>query len=189
MGKKLLVLDPGHLMKDSGAVDGIGPQDSINSVESWINKDIVKRVAALLSPHFIVKITTDLTKDFSPRGRADIINRLKPALFVSIHCNAAGNPKARGVEAWVKDLSSPVFGLANEVVKDLAVNISTVDRGIKVISQRPQTITILKEANFPGFLLEMGFISNPKEEKEIHAKKDLIAASIATNIINWGRVK
>ena len=60
------------------------------------------RVARRLKrdPSIRVLLTRREDQTLSLRQRAEIANRLKPAVFVSIHVNASSNPAAKGVETY-----------------------------------------------------------------------------------------
>jgi N-acetylmuramoyl-L-alanine amidase len=94
---KTLVLDPGHGGKDPGAHYG-------NVKE----KDIVLKVALmtgrLINQQFPdVKVIYTRDKDVFPAlyERAEIANKNKADLFISIHANANKNPAAYGTETYI----------------------------------------------------------------------------------------
>jgi N-acetylmuramoyl-L-alanine amidase len=94
---KTIVLDPGHGGKDPGAHYG-------NVKE----KDIVLKVALmtgrLINQQFPdVKVIYTRDKDIFPAlyERAEIANKNKADLFISIHANANKNPAAYGTETYI----------------------------------------------------------------------------------------
>ncbi len=97
---RTVVIDAGHGGKDSGAVGK-------NSLE----KDIVLKIALKLG-HYIednipdVKVIYTRTTDvFVPLSeRADIANRNKADLFISIHCNGNESSRAYGTETFAMGL-------------------------------------------------------------------------------------
>ena len=105
-----LVLDPGHGGHDSGAVGEF-------SKEKVLNLDVALKVGKMLQKsHPEVKIIYTRTTDvFIPlQERANIANRNKANLFVSIHTNAgaSGNHSAFGVETFTLGMHRTADNLA-----------------------------------------------------------------------------
>ena len=101
--KFVVVIDPGHGGKDTGA---LGPSNiGVNE------KDIALDVSLLLGKYIStvpgVKViytrSTDVFVELQKRSQ--IANRNKADLFVSIHCNANDDPLAHGTESYVIGLS------------------------------------------------------------------------------------
>jgi N-acetylmuramoyl-L-alanine amidase len=94
-----IVIDPGHGGNDSGAVGPTGLR------EKDVTLDIAHRVAPLLAHE--LKVETLLTRDDDTYVPLDLrtarANAFHADLFVSIHCNAAENASARGVQTFVLD--------------------------------------------------------------------------------------
>ncbi len=97
---RTVVIDPGHGGKDSGAVGKKSKE-----------KNIVLKIALKLG-HYIeenipdVKVIFTRTTDvFVPLSqRADIANRNKADLFISIHCNGNESSRAYGTETFAMGL-------------------------------------------------------------------------------------
>lgn len=101
LGVKTVVIDPGHGGKDPGAIGGKKTQE----------KDVVLNVALLLGKKIQEKypdvkvIYTRSTDEFIGLAeRATIANKAGADLFISLHCNAAENKTANGLESWVLGL-------------------------------------------------------------------------------------
>ncbi len=97
-----VVIDPGHGGKDPGAI-------GTSSKEKDIVLAVGKRVGELIgSKHSDVEVLYTRDKDqFVALGkRAEIANKAKADLFISIHCNALDRRRAspRGVETYVLGL-------------------------------------------------------------------------------------
>jgi len=95
-----VVLDAGHGGKDSGTMGN-------KLKEKDIVLDVTLKVGALLENRKDVNVVyTRKTDEFiGLKERADIANKGKADLFVSIHCNGVGSPSPRGFETFV-------FGIA-----------------------------------------------------------------------------
>jgi N-acetylmuramoyl-L-alanine amidase len=103
-----IVIDAGHGGSMPGAVGKL-------SKEKDINLKVALRLGKLISDNFDdVKViytrkgdeTVDLYK------RAEIANKNKADLFISIHCNAAENKSAHGVETFVIGLGKSAESMA-----------------------------------------------------------------------------
>jgi len=95
-----IVIDAGHGGSMPGAVGKL-------CKEKDINLKVALRVGKLISGNFddvtvIYTRKSDETVDLYKR--ADIANKSKADLFISIHCNAAENKSAHGVETFVMGL-------------------------------------------------------------------------------------
>lgn len=159
--KKVIVIDPGHGGKDSGAV-------GVNGVKE---KDVVLGVAkAILELNESLKSSFDiyLTRYgdtlISLSDRAKSAKRLKADVFVSLHCNHSDDPNARGVEVYVSkrktNYSDEATWLAFQLQSELNKNLGFKSRGVKFAN-----FQVLRETAslMPAVLLELGFLSNEDE--------------------------
>ena len=91
----VVVIDPGHGGKDPGAI-GIGGMR-----EKDIVLDISKRVAALLSKkNVVVRFTRNNDVFVDLHDRAEMSNRWKASVFVSIHANAHSSREMQGYQLY-----------------------------------------------------------------------------------------
>ncbi len=92
----VIVIDPGHGGKDPGAIGKKGTQ------EKTIVLQVAKRLKPLLEEHLNVRVVMTRDKDvFVPLSeRGKIANAAGGKLFLSLHCNAAHNKRARGIETY-----------------------------------------------------------------------------------------
>ncbi len=96
---KTIVIDAGHGGQDPGNL-GTG---RYKSKEKDIALDVALRVGGYIKtqfPEITVKYTRDKDVFIGLSDRADVANKSKADLFLSIHCNAATNPSALGVETY-----------------------------------------------------------------------------------------
>ncbi|WP_445737346.1 N-acetylmuramoyl-L-alanine amidase family protein [Mariniflexile sp.] len=156
--KKVVVIDPGHGGKDSGA---IGP----NGI---MEKDIVLNIAKAM-----IQLNTNTSSDFeiyltryadtliSLSDRTRLAKTLKADLFISLHCNQSENPKARGVEVYVNARSGNYLKesilLAYDLEKQIKTKLGFESRGVKF-----GDFQVLRDlVDFgPSVLVELGFLSN-----------------------------
>lgn len=100
---KTVVIDAGHGGKDPGNL-GTG---RYKSKEKDISLDVALRVGSYIKKQFpeINVVYTRSTDVFiGLNERTDIANKAKADLFLSIHCNAATNTSAYGVETYALGL-------------------------------------------------------------------------------------
>lgn len=89
-----VVLDPGH------GGDSLGTKTSQGLAEKELTLDIARRVRKLLTPEFEIVLTRDGDDEVSLRERAELANRAKADVFVSIHVNWIAARDTRGVETY-----------------------------------------------------------------------------------------
>src|SRR5215471_8505599 len=90
----VVVLDPGHGGKDSGAMCG-------GVMEKDLTLDVARRVDRLLDSQGIATLMTRLGDSYvSLADRAAFGNRANDSIFISIHFNEDNKPVATGVETY-----------------------------------------------------------------------------------------
>lgn len=99
----VIVIDPGHGGKDPGAVETFGKGKKMDVVrEKDVVLQISKHLEAALKKKLKAKVFYTRPNDtFITLGeRNRIANRKQCDVFLSIHANAAANPKAKGLEIY-----------------------------------------------------------------------------------------
>ena len=99
----VVVIDAGHGGKDAGAIGY-----TLKVKEKTVNLETALKLGALLEKEPGVKVIYTRKKDvFIPLDdRAQIANKAKADLFISIHANAAENRSAKGTETYTVGSSS-----------------------------------------------------------------------------------
>ncbi len=119
-GKDLLVMiDPGHGGKDSGAVGKAGTYEK--HIVLQIAKRLKKRIDGIDGMRAV--LTRNRDKYVTLRGRLALANKLKPDLFVSIHADAAQNRSAKGASVFILSNS----GASSKTAKWIAQRENAVD--------------------------------------------------------------
>lgn len=97
-----VVLDPGHGGSDPGALGPTG------LTEASVTLDVARRVADRLATRYGVQVVLTRDRDVyvALEDRAAYANVTSADMFVSLHCNAAPNPDARGISTFVLDTTS-----------------------------------------------------------------------------------
>lgn len=189
---KVIVLDPGH-----GGVDG-GAKGKNETNE----KEITLEVAKLLKDYLqqagaLVYLTREKdedlakkeTKGLSRRKSEDIRNRLKfihdkeADLFLSIHLNAIPDTRWSGAQTFYYDNYDENEHLAKMIQSELIRNLNNTDRTPLALD----SIYLLKHAEIPGALVELGFLSNEKEMDLLDSKnyQKKLATSIYQGMIRY----
>lgn len=155
---------------DSGAVGATGLQ------EAAVAKDVMQWVAGYLREigHSVLEVQNNELYQI-----IDSSNRFGSDLFVSIHCNAAANPAARGTETYCYSLGGQGEKLATCIQSQIVNSLGTVDRGVKTAN-----FYVLKITDCPAVLVELAFISNPDDEALLAdvSRRDELARAIARGI-------
>lgn len=177
----LVAIDPGHGGNDPGAVVG-------GLVEKSINLDIAIRLNQLLKQSGIRTYMIRADDTFSePKERIYTANSKKASLFVSIHSNWFKDPSFNGTMTLYYPSKQLLKGKLVEldyalIVQDeLSKSLSTKNRGV---IDRPN-LSVLKHANMPSILVELGFMSN-RSDAELLSSDDFrqkAAAALARGII------
>src|SRR5699024_5491968 len=189
---KTIVIDPGHGGPDGGAVgaDGTEEKDIALNVSFFVREYLEQGGATV---YLTREIDTDLaaehTKGLSNRKTEDIKNRLAfieekdPALFLTIHLNAIPSPKWRGAQTFYYPRFDESKHLAKMIQDEIIRNLENTTREALPI----QGIYLLKHAEVPSTIVELGFLSNPAErdllKQEEYQRK--MAASIYQRILRY----
>lgn len=105
-------------------------------------------------------------------------NENKCNYFISIHCNAAENKKAKGTETFYYKGSAKGKKLAQEINDEIVRTLKTTNRGIK-----EGNFYVLKNTKAPAVLVECAFISNLDDEKLLVEKANVFGQAITRGIV------
>src|SRR5680860_862299 len=94
--KIVVIIDPGHGGSDNGAMGSNGIKEKEVVLE--IAQRILDHNKKILSGKYEIYLTRYGDTLVSLGDRTKLARSLKPDLFVSLHCNHADNPQAKGVE-------------------------------------------------------------------------------------------
>ena len=101
--------------------------------------------------------------------------------FISVHCNSANNPNARGTEVLLYGLGGEAENLATCIRNQLVDSLGLVARDHK---ERPG-LRVLNGTNMPAVLVETAFISNAEDNAILRNKQDEIARAIARGVTDY----
>lgn len=172
--KLIIVIDPGHGVRDSGAVGLNGIQEK--DVVLKIAKQIVELNNTVLKNRHDIFLTRYKDTLISLGDRAKIAKVLKADVFISLHCNHSDKPNARGLEVYVSmkqgKYSRESILLAYELQKGLKKSLSFESRGVKF-----GNFQVLRETvnECHSVLLELGFLSNWDENPFICKPENIVS--------------
>ncbi len=170
-GKKIAI-DPGHGGEDSGAIGPTGV------TEKSVTLRIAKEVQALLEKAGAkVIMTREIDTEVSPKhrqatdidelqARCDVANKAKADIFVSIHTDSFTSREASGTTGYYYEKGTAASRrLTQAIQSSLYKQLKTTSRGIKTCN-----FYVVRKTHMPATLIEVAFLSNPKEEKLLNSK-------------------
>jgi N-acetylmuramoyl-L-alanine amidase len=107
-------------------------------------------------------------------------NNATVGLFVSIHANSADSSLAKGTEVYHYEGNEEGEKLAKLISNNLALQLETTNRGAKTAN-----FYELRATNMCAVLVELGFVSSPKEAKVLTESIDKMALTIFKSIKQW----
>lgn len=187
----IVVIDAGHGGYDPGAITAQG------LYEKEINLQMAKRVGELLKPSGIqVILTREEDIDYVPEGtqgrqtrkQADLNYRINLAkqsnaeTFISLHLNATQTGRSSGAETFYQNQSEEGKKLAENIQEEL-IKVPGMNRRIA----KPGDFYIIKNTPMPAVIVELGYISNPKERVKLQQAwyQDQLARSVAKGIAKY----
>lgn len=189
---KTIAIDAGHGGADGGA----------SSKEGLIEKDINLAIALHLRDYLqqagaLVIMTretdTDLadaaTKGLSKRKtedlkrRVEFVNSHHPDVLISIHMNSIPSTRWAGAQTFYYPRNPDSKTLATFIQNEIKRNLANTERVVLTVDR----VYLLKEALPPSALVEVGFLSNPNEARQLadetYQKK--VAASMYKGILRY----
>ena len=185
--RPVVVIDPGHDLRANGETEPIGPGSSTRKIkdgggtsgvvsglrEAELNLRVGLRLRALLEQAGGVKVVMTRTRTASTSmgniTRARIANRAGAALFLRIHADGSTDPAARGTHTlypalrhgWTDDVYAESKRAARVVQASVRTALGFPDRGL----QERSDFTGFNWADVPVILVELGFMTNPTEDR------------------------
>jgi N-acetylmuramoyl-L-alanine amidase len=182
---KVICIDPGHGGSDSGAVGKISQEKNITLAIAKELKDLLEKGGAKV----VMTRTTDIDV-YAPndgaveelQARCDIANDTRADAFVCIHIDSYATADASGVTAYYNGKTPYDFNLAKYIHAQNIQATTFPDRGVKTAN-----FYVLLHTNMPATLLELGFISNPQEEKTLNTDSQVeqFASSIYNGLADY----
>ncbi|QUG86057.1 N-acetylmuramoyl-L-alanine amidase [Bacillus nitratireducens] len=186
-GKFLVVIDPGHQQKANLNLEPIGPgattqkykvTDGTTGVVTKKRESVlVLEMAFLLKEKLEAKgIQVLMTRtahevDISNKERATFANDHKADLFLRLHADGSENQNQSGFAVltpaegnlYTKEIYAESLQISQTIVNKMRQNHQVKVNGIKFRDD----LSGFNWSKVPGVLLELGFMSNPEEDKKL----------------------
>lgn len=182
----VVVVDPGHDLLPNGDTEPIGPGSQQRKIkdgggsrgavtgtpEAVVALQISLRLRPLLRRAGVVVVMTRTRTAGRSMGnvaRAQIANRARAALFLRIHADGSTTSADRGTHTlypayrrgWTDDIYGRSRRAAQLVQGELVRSLRSRNRGL----QERSDITGFNWADVPSLLVEVGFLTNPSEDR------------------------
>lgn len=162
---KTIVIDPGHASIQPGGWADPGAVGPSNLYEKDVVLDIGLRLSSLLKAkgaNVIMTRTGNTTLTLG--GRADMANKNRADIFVSIHTNANTSKAINGTSTYFYGGVNGQYQAREKLAKSIQNElVKSIQRRNIGILQSP--FAVLKYTKVPSVLVETAFISNYEEEK------------------------
>lgn len=150
---RTVVIDAGHGGKDPGATSYLG------YYEKEVNLKVAQKIAWRLKNEGVQVILTRNNDTFIElNDRADIANRARADLFVSIHHNSHNSRVHRGYTIYIAPNASDASRRAGRLIERALASTGLSSNGM-----RTNDFRVLMRTQGPAVLVECGYLSNPSE--------------------------
>lgn len=169
VANKVIVIDPGHGGLDPGALGTTGIH------EKDIVLEVSKKLALILQEAGAEAVLTRETdRELSDPGvdylyqakiqdlsrRVELANSRQADIFVSVHVNSFPDPREDGAQTFSQPGSEESKKLAQAIQFEFNRFLANPGREAKQVDYFANRMT-----KMPSTIVEIGFITNPKEEK------------------------
>lgn len=176
--KIVVCIDAGHGGDDVGAIlDKRYEKDDTFEIAKLVKEYLKKQDVKVI-------MTRKKDKSVSLEERCKIANNKKADFFVSIHRNSAKT--GNGIEIWCNSSKREEdTNLANTILEKLQNTEIQKNRGVKygTINGENSDYYVLKNTNMPSCLIELGFITDEKDNQLLDSHKKEYAKAIADGVI------
>ena len=196
--QNVVIINPGHGGNDTGC-------ESLNGIrEKDVVLDLAKRVQQICQKQKIsVILTRTNDSNLRPSQRIQIANQHQGLFFLSLHCNMSFSTEVSGMEIWINNLKGQIRTQSQQAEKtdifrpllqddylEQSRQVAKIIQGRlglfsnDVVQIRENPLAILSGIYMPALLLELGYLSNLKDEAKLQNKKtrEAIAGAIADAI-------
>jgi len=197
-GNLLVLIDPAH----GGSDPGVRFSDELSEkdVTLAIARGIQRELASM--QNIRIQLTRDSDRALSIREREQIARNSAPDLFISLHVNAGFGKKASGFEIYFpgfKGNSQSAKEDPDVILTDMARNKNLNDsvqfayilqRNLEQVfprkgrGLREAAMPVLEGITKPAVVIELGFVSNSEDKKQLMDKdiQRAIAKAIGKSI-------
>ncbi|MDY0187712.1 MAG: N-acetylmuramoyl-L-alanine amidase [Syntrophus sp. (in: bacteria)] len=189
----LVVLDPAHGGSEKGVrfSDDVYEKDVTLAIARSVQKEL------LAAQNIRVQLTRDSDRTLSLREREQFARNAAPDLFLSLHVNAGFGKKASGFEIYFPGFKRNTQGEKEDssvILTDMARNKHLNDsvRFAYILQKnleqvfprkgrglREASVPVLEGIVKPAVVVELGFVSNPEDRKQMLEKEIQLAVARA----------
>lgn len=184
---KVIVIDPGHQEKANLEQEPIGPGATIKKAKvtggavgvatGQTEADLNLKVSKLLQERLeqkgykVIMTRTTNKVNISNSERAQIANDANADAFIRIHANSSETSSAKGVLTMCQtpnniyngNLAKESYKLSKLIVDKIATKTGFKNRGVT----QTDDMSGINWSKVPVSIVEMGFLSNPDEDKNL----------------------
>lgn len=197
---RVVVLDPAHGGNDAGV-------QAEGAVEKSLALDLARRVAAELEKRGVrAVLTRSDDRALTTAARAEIANRARADVFVSLHFDGFQSPRARGAIVYCpaasfaetpgdaasgltpwRDVATRHAPQARALAEALATSLENAAQGPARVRER--LTQPLLGVNAPGVTLECATLTNAADRARVttEAGQQALAVAITDGLLAWQR--
>lgn len=206
--QKVVAIDAGHQLRGNNATEPNGPGSSVKKAkvssgtsgsathipEHKLNLKVAKKLKKELIArgYRVVMIRTKSNVDISNVERAQIANKSKADVFVRIHANSASDSSVSGAltiaptknnQYMSKKVRKASQKLSAKMIRSFCRATGARNRGVMYTD----TMTGINWCKIPVTIVEMGFMSNPSEDRRMstEAYQNKMVKGIADGIDSY----
>ncbi len=205
--KKVICIDPGHQIKVNNKTEPLAPTSNEMKVQNpggaqgvatgvpeyKLNLAVSEKLKNMLEKNGYTVVMTRETNnvDLGNIARANIANDCNADLYIRIHADGMDDSSVKGISVLVpgsqyikdKNILSSSKSAARKVLDGLISETGAKSRGIV----ERNDLTGFNWAKVPMILVEMGFMSNPEEDRLMNTDsyRDKLAAGIYEGIKSY----
>lgn len=170
-----IVIDPGHGGNDHGTTGARGTEEKGIALQT---SEMLATKLRAAGANIIMTRDSDVYVDL--RKRVAISHQIAANAFISVHYDATDSSSINGFTTYY--MHNYQKELAQSVHKSLGKKLSLRDRGTQ-----PGNYLVLRENRQQAILIELGFLSNPSEERAVTSEqfREQASLGIYNGVVNY----